>query len=242
MQRLCPRCRYAVTFEDEGSLIYCTHCGAPQVRLSDALLEQMDADRASISQDEDREASSSSRPAPPPVPGAVSWPSAVRAAAITGLVALLFALLSLAVPVASALGIFWALGAPAVAMAIYSSRARDTQIHAGFGARLGVLTGMAIMLAMTVVNSTSMVITRYVFHNTALADAQFDQLFAQARASMLASGNAAEMMPFVHTLDIPEFRAGILLASLGVTGLIYLGFTAIQGAIAGALRTRRTAL
>ena len=41
----CPRCHTLLTNEDSGVLMYCTHCGAPQVLLSEELREQA-AERA----------------------------------------------------------------------------------------------------------------------------------------------------------------------------------------------------
>jgi len=239
MQRLCPRCRNAVTFEDPGSLIYCSHCGAPQVRLSEELLDRIAEERAAL------ESGESLATAPGEAPStdvaAPDWRVALQCAGVAGLVGMLFALVSLAVPFVGALGFFWAVGAPATTLAIYHSRRPLARLSADFGSRLGLLAGLAVALGMSAVNSTSLVLLRYVFHRAGQIDGQFQALFAQAKASMLQQSGGPEAASFARVLDIPEFRAGILLASLAVTVLVYLAFAAALGAVAGALRARRPA-
>ena len=45
-ERPCPRCHTLLVNEDSGVLLYCSHCGAPQVLLSDEILREQAAETA----------------------------------------------------------------------------------------------------------------------------------------------------------------------------------------------------
>src|ERR1700735_1315094 len=100
-ERLCPRCHTLLIQEDSGVLFYCSHCGAPQVQLSEELREQaaesaiahIDAQTGSGNFAEAGLTSLDSAD-----PTAVDWTEAVRVAGLGGLIALALGLLSMAVP------------------------------------------------------------------------------------------------------------------------------------------------
>jgi len=230
MQRLCPRCRNAVTFEDSTTLVFCGHCGAPQIRLSEELLSQAETAR---------EGSAPAFPVPLSynTDSTVDWQGAVRCAALAGAIALVLSLLAIKIAPISLLAFFWAIGAPIVTLGIYAGRFRSTRILPGFGARLGLLTGVSVMLGMAIVNTTQILLQRFVFHSAEHVDAQMNTLFAQFKANSLQQSGAAAQ-PILSLLDIPEFRAGFLLSSLAFFIAMYLLFSAIGGAFAGYLRAK----
>jgi hypothetical protein len=243
-ERPCPRCHTLLTNEDSGVLMYCRHCGAPQVLLSEELREQAAERDAHIGTLRDGgtagngnfvEASLTSLDAGDPT--AVDWTEAVRAAGLGGLIALGLGLLSMPVPPVSLLELLWALIAPIVVLGIYCSRRKQTHIRPGFGARLGLVTGLAIALAMFTVNALRLVFNRFVFHRGAEIDSWLVDVFAKLQEKQVAS---QQPMPF--NLTIPEFRVGLVLSSIGLFICFYLVYALISGAFGGLLRSnKRTA-
>ncbi len=230
INRLCLRCHTVLHREDEGTLVFCWNCGAPQVQLSEELREQLEKQIAGQAADP-----STLDPILPPVPpSAVVWPGAIRCAGLAGAVAAAFGLLSLAVPPVALLSVFWVIGAPAFILIIYSGRFRQTQITPGFGARLGVLSGLAIMLASFTLDTVELLLRRFAFHNTSAFDAQIAGRFADIHAT-----TAAQWGPSAASfLAVPEFRAGIVLSSAAMLLVFYLIFAAAAGAISGYIRSR----
>lgn len=240
-QRLCPRCHNALQPEDDGSLVYCRHCGAPQVRLSEEMIEQAQqqaAAAAAASLDPDVPPSDRPPVARVTEPGAVVWPGAIQTAALAGAVSAVLTLLSFLFPPVSLLGVFWGFSAPIVALGVYASRFPRTRIHAGFGARLGLLSGLAIALASLTLNTLGLVLARFAFHDAASIDGPVAQIFNQLRASMLAKSDT-DASQFLGWLTIPEFRAGLLLTSVGMMIALYLIYSSLAGAFGGYLRSRR---
>ncbi|MDE1160789.1 MAG: hypothetical protein PW792_02455 [Acidobacteriaceae bacterium] len=252
MQHLCPRCTYAVQSDEDGSLTYCSHCGMPQVRLSEELADRIATERAALEEGEAVRAEApplaadgsvaATTSASAPVAADRTWRHGVKAAAICAGIALVLAIVSLPLPAVSLLAFLWAVGAPVAALGFYVSLSKQTVLSSGFGARLGILTGLLVMMAMSTVNTVDMLLQRYVWHNAGRVDGQLEAMFAQIRAAMMQSttgADAATVMSVAHTFDQPEFRAGLLLTSMALFCLSYLGFSAVGGAFAGALRSRK---
>jgi hypothetical protein len=226
---------------DDGSLVYCRHCGAPQVRLSEEMIEQAQQQAAAA-------AAASLDPDVPPAdrppvarvtePGAVVWPGAIQTAALAGAVSAVLTLLSFLLPPVSLLGVFWSFSAPIVALGVYASRFPRTRIHAGFGARLGLLSGLAIAIASLTLNTLGLVLARFAFHDAASIDGPINQASSQLHVSMLAKSDA-DAQQVLAWFTIPEFRAGVMLASVALVMALYLAYTSLAGAFGGYLRSRR---
>lgn len=164
----------------------------------------------------------------------------LRTAGLTGSVAAGLALLSMLLPPVGLLLWLWVVGAPVAALGVYAARHRESAPGAGFGARLGFLSGLAVLLALTIVNTLSLLLTRFAFHNAAPLDAQLGAVFAQVRAATEAQYGAAAAAPLAPLLSVPEFRAGFLLSSMAMFTVGYLLLATLGGAFAGVLR-RQTA-
>jgi hypothetical protein len=230
--RLCSRCHTVLHREEEGTLIFCWNCGAPQVQLSEELRDQIDRQIATQASGAPADDPSPSRPA-----NAIVWPGAIQCAGIAGAVAAAFGLLSIAVPPVGLLSLFWVVGAPAFILIIYSGRYRQTHITASFGARLGVLSALAIVLASLTLDTVDLLLRRFVFHSAGPVDLQLSEMFAQLRAGpAVQSGPAAGTALWM--LSIPEFRAGIVLLSAGFVLVLYLAFAATAGAVSGYIRSK----
>jgi len=234
-QRICPRCHSVLHLEDEGSLVYCWNCGAPQVRLSEELREQID--QQITAQQEAINAPAEAIPQPAAPTNAIIWPGAIQIAGLAGAVTIALTLLSFALPPVSLLAFFWFISAPIVVLGVYSSRFHLTRITTGFGARLGLLTGLAILMATSTLNTIDLVLERFVFHSTSELDTQFATAFTQMHTTIAATSGPASKAA-LDMLSIPEFRAGIMLSAIAFGMVLYLCFSATAGAFAGYLRSR----
>jgi hypothetical protein len=233
--RICPRCHAVLHREDEGALVYCWNCGAPQVQLSEELREQIDQQISAQQAAAHPLAQPISQPAA--ASNAVVWRGAIQIAGLAAAVAAALALLSFALPPITLLSFFWFISAPIVGLGVYSSRFRKTHITAGFGARLGLLTGLFMLIATSTLNTIGLVLERFVFHSTAELDTQIAKLFAQVHTNF-ATQSQQSVKIMTDMLAIPEFRAGILLSSIFFGLVLYLAYSATAGAFAGYLRSR----
>lgn len=184
-------------------------------------------------------ANPSAQPLPQPAAPrhAIVWRGAIQTAGLAGAVAAGLALVAFALPPVTLLSFLWFISAPIVVLGVYSSRFRLTRITPGFGARLGFLTGLAILTVTSTLNTIGLVLERFVFHSTAEIDTQINNLFTQMHANLAAQSQPATKT-ITDTLAIPEFRAGILLSSILVFLVFYLAYSATAGAFAGYLRSR----
>lgn len=233
--RICSRCHALLHREDEGALVYCWNCGAPQVQLSEELREQIDQQISA----QQAAANPLAEPIPQPTApsNAIIWRGAIQCAGLAGGIAAVLGLLSFALPPVTLLSFFWFISAPIIVLGVYSSRFRKTRITAGFGARLGLLTGLAILVVTSTLNTIGLVLERFVFHSTAELDTQMEKLFAQMHTNFATQSQQSVKM-LNDMLAIPEFRAGILLSSICFGVLLYLAYSATAGAFAGYLRSR----
>ncbi|HVG26621.1 MAG TPA: hypothetical protein VM865_03360 [Acidobacteriaceae bacterium] len=167
----------------------------------------------------------------------IVWSGAIHCAALTGAVAAGLTLLSLIFPPLTLLAWLWAVGAPVIALGMYSSRFRQTRVRPGFGARLGLLCGVAVFACMTIVNTAGLLIVRFAFHAAAQLDAQLATFFAQVQTAIHTQGGPAEA-PALAWLNVPENRLGLLFAMFAMGLVVYLGISAAGGAFAALLRSR----
>jgi len=233
--RICSRCHAVLHREDEGTLVYCWNCGAPQVQLSEELRDQIDQQLSA----QQAAANPLAEPAPQLVPpsNAIVWRGAILCAGLAGAVAAALALLSFALPPITLLSFFWFIAAPIVVLGVYSSRFRKTRITAGFGARLGLLAALAMVIVTSPFDTIGLVLERFVFHSTTEIDTQINNLFSQMHTNFATQpGPVAKAA--IDILAIPEFRAGILLTSIFLCLGLYLAYSATAGAFAGYLRSR----
>jgi hypothetical protein len=233
ISRACPRCHTVLGHEEEGTLLFCWNCGAPQVMVSEELTLQAEQQRRAL---ETGTLTGEPQPNGASADGVV-WPGAIHCAALTGGIAAALTLLSFAFAPLVLLAWFWAVGAPVVALGLYSARFRQTRIVPSFGARLGLLCGLAIFFSMTTVNTAGLLLARFAFHSAAQIDGQLATFFAQVRTTIQAQGGPAQAEALAW-LAKPEDRLGLLLAMSGVVLAMYLGLSAAGGAFAALLRSR----
>ena len=205
------------------------------MQLSEELRDQIDQQISA----QQAAANPLAEPAPKPIApsNAIVWRGAIQCAGLAGAIAAALALLSFALPPVTLLSFFWFVSAPIIVMGIYSSRFRKTLITAGFGARLGLLTGLFILVVTSTLNTIGLVLERFVFHSTGELDTQIEKLFAQVQTNFATQSQQSVKM-LNDMLAIPEFRAGILLSSIFFGLVLYLAYSATAGAFAGYLRSR----
>ena len=146
-------------------------------------------------------------------------------------------LLSWLIPPVVLLTIFWVVISPVVVIGIFQARYPLAAMTAGFGARLGLLTGLANGLVLSAGTTVSLVIARFGFNAMGAFDKQLDMVFSQAQ-ERVAAQSPADVANFMKMYSLPEFRAGIMLASAAFGILLLLTITTVGGAFAGFARSR----
>lgn len=232
-ERRCHRCGSTLHTETEGSLVFCWHCGAPQVTLSEELLEQAEQ----LRQAQDAREAGGNTPARTTAhaPGGVVWKNAIQ---LSVMIAAALALMAILFP--GLVVLFWTPLAPGIVLALYATRHRETIFSARMGARVGMACGALIILGIGVATSLKFALLRFVFHSMGSFDADFAAKLAEMKIQMLASPQAdpAIVNQVIRWLNIPEYRAGIHLIMFGLLALLLLLLTAAGGAFAGAMRGR----
>jgi hypothetical protein len=235
MFRYCHRCNADLPAHDEGTLIFCSHCGAPQVLLSEDLQLQMEA--AVQASGEGAAATSKLHGSRAQV-----WAGAIRCAALAGAIAAGLAGISILLPPVILITWLWAVISPVVVIGLFQARYPMAALSAGFGARLGLLTGLTIAAALSIINTSDLLVRRFVTHSMGDFDGQWIMLMKQMQDALAAQpGNAAVGLGLVRAFQIPEFRAGFLLAGMAIASAILVVVTTAGGAFAGFVRSRQKA-
>ncbi len=256
--RPCIRCQLPVLLED-GHLVYCSRCGAPQIFLSEELQAELAETTRVYNERGDPASLETTEQAASPAPtgrrwnplrrGRLDpggrpvepWTLGVHYALLSASIALSLGLLSLLLPPVGLLTLVWVVGAPVLTVAFFNSQTGGApQADSGFAARLGLLTGLLIALCCALVFTLSLVLTRFVFHDASLLDAQLAASFAQQRTIVLAR-LGSEVKPTLDLFTVPEYRVGILLSVTAASAFLYLLLSAVAGGVAGVLLRRRRA-
>ncbi len=239
--RLCSRCHGDLPVEVSGDLLYCPHCGAPQVILSEELREQFEQQQLAA-QNPASAAEMENLPIEPVSdPTAIVWPRALQLIALGGA---LFGLLLLAGLTFPALGLFavlWLLIAPIVLVGIYAARHPQSRITVRFGARFGLLTGLSIGVAGLLIGTFRLLVMRFALHQGAVIDQQITALFAQMQSPDVVRAfgmDKAELQRAFDLYNLPEYRAALFLLDAAVMVGLYALYAAVAGSFSGLLRSR----
>ncbi|MEO6803135.1 MAG: hypothetical protein ABI197_07825 [Granulicella sp.] len=233
MNKICHRCNGDLPSGDD---VFCPHCGAPQLLLSeDYLADQQPASDALSPAD-------TTGALPPPMPQQVDWQAAIRCATLVAAIAAVLCIVGLRVPGISFLSTIWILTASTTTLALYHRRRPLAWMDATVGARIGLTTGMAMIVLITSSLALTGVIARFGLHAMAGFDNEFIQMIAQIKQSALqtTATNPAQA-ELLHLYDLPEFQAGLILATSATAAVLLLLYSTFGGAINGMLRNRRRA-
>jgi uncharacterized membrane protein HdeD (DUF308 family) len=222
MHEYCHRCGGELA-ASEGVAPFCPHCGAPQLFLPDQ------GDDAT--QENDGE---STGVLPPPRPQQVEWKTAVLCAAAVAGVAALLTLLAAKVPALTFVSWLWTLSGAAIVLGLYQRRRPQAWMDATVGARIGIVSGLALIAAIAVSMTICGLVARFGLHAMGPFDAELKSQIEKAAAM---NPQPAEAMRYVTR---PEFRAAIMLGGFAMMSGVVMLFSALGGAMSGMLRTRRT--
>lgn len=256
IDRPCIRCQHPVLLED-GHLVYCSQCGAPQIFLSEELQSELAESARAYNErrlpgtEEPAESPTSSsdtgqrwsplrriRAGSSPNPTG-PWGLGVQYALLSAGVTLALGLASLVLPVVTLLLLLWVIGAPIVTVAFFQGQSGDAPpADLGFTARLGLLTGLLVTFCCALVFTLSLVLTRFVFHDAAVLDSQLAASFAQQK-SLVLSRLGTGVQPALDLFTVPEYRVGLLLSVSATSAAVYLVLSTLAGGIAGLLLRRR---
>jgi hypothetical protein len=215
---------------DEGTLIFCIHCGAPQVLLSEELLTQVETQSKA-------DAGGTNVGPVPRDSRSLVWAGAIRCAALAGAIAAGLACLSALLPSVTLLTILWTIISPVVVLGLFQARFPLMPITTGFGARMGVLTGLFVATALSVVATAMLLVARFGIHTMGEFDKQWASSLDQLQTRMLSQyGN--DVLPLMKMYSLPEFRAGMMLSGIAFGVAILFAITTAGGAFAGFARSR----
>jgi hypothetical protein len=231
MSLTCVRCGADLPPEADSTLTYCSHCGMPQVFLSESLsLKAAEANRVYTEQqaDPDRQQNAPTRAADPT---AIMWKAALRCIALVAGIMGVLTVMNLRFPSFMFFIALWVMASPVVAISVYNARYPLSRLSASFGARMGLLAGIASLLVLGVLKIAAMDLTR---HAGRMND--FDALWPlmMQRATQQSGADPAMMAFFLK----PEFRVGMMLSTLALLGCFLLVLTTMMGAFAGLMRAR----
>lgn len=201
------------------------HCGAPQLYLLEHDVPETAGEL------------NTTGTAPPPHPGQVEWQTAIRCAVLIAGVGALLSLLATRIPVLSPLSTLWILSASLTTLSLYQRRRPLAWMNAGVGARIGVVVGLALITFVAAAMAIAGLVARFGLHSMGNFDAELArQMHAQIEHAAAANPATPELLRYFYT---PEFRAGMMLAGIGMMAGVILIFSTLGGAVGGLMRTRR---
>ena len=245
MLALCHRCHADLPHGadvsvrgNDTSLLFCPHCGAPQILLPDHMRLEVVPVGSGV--------------APPPRPDhaprtaarPIHWRSALSASVLVAAIAALLAVAGQKYPVASLLGVLWTMMGAVTALSFYSRQTPGAIINGRVGLRIGFATGLLMIAATGCALAFTGVILRFGTHSLASFDAEmaadFKQVSTQVTAWVQQQNQPREAQEkVIGIMNSPEVRAGSRLGTLVLQSVIILLLSAGGGALAGMLRTRR---
>ena len=215
----------------KGESPFCPHCGTPQLFL--ALENQSVETGGEPAVGPDGTASTGTLP--PPRPQQVEWKTAIRCAALVAGIGSVLSLAAMRVDVLSPVSLLWIMSASMITMALYQKRQPAAWIDVQVGARIGLVVGVCLALGLGAAVACAGLVARFGLHTMGNFDSQ---MAAQMQEAIHRSSTPVppEMLGFVGS---PEFRAGMMLGLFAFVSACLLVLSAVGGAFAGLLRTRR---
>jgi len=131
--------------------------------------------------------------------------------------------------------LLWIMSGSVIALAIYQKRRPAAWIDMRVGARIGVLVGLCMALGLGIAVAGWGLVARFGLHSMGGFDAAMSTQMQEAIRKS-TTPIPPEALGLVRS---PEFRAGMMLAVFGFVSVCLLAMSALGGAFAGLLRTRR---
>ena len=134
-------------------------------------------------------------------------------------------------------GWLWAVVSPIVVLGFLHGRTPDARISTGFGARLGMATGVALGSTMIAVYALDAFVARHLHR---MGEFDIGMQNAQAQAVSQQAAHATQGPEIAQLMSVPEFRAGSLLATAAFALLLLTVLTTAGGAFSGYARSRKS--
>ena len=252
MVRLCHRCHAELpgpssargsggsAASDDEHALFCPQCGVPQIQLPEYMRTELTPVGG------DAQASTTGK-IPPPRPQLVEWSLVLLCIVPVALVTASLSVAGLVAPAASFVNTLCILGGSGVVLGLYRSRRPLARIDGRVGLRIGLLTGMAMIVMMGIALAATGVIVRFAAHGMGAFDADLAQQFSTVQAQLAdkmqaqSQGRDAQQR-VINYMSSPEVRAGLALFYLSLVGGFILTITTVGGGFAGMLQTRRRGL
>jgi hypothetical protein len=230
MRETCHRCGEELP-AGSGESPFCPHCGTPQLTLS--------LENQSVETGGDPAPAADGTPStgklPPPLPQQVDWQVAIQCAVVVAAVGSVLALGSVRFDMLSAVSFVWMLSAAMVAMALYQRQRPAAWIDAKVGLRIGLMVGLCLSLGLGIALAGLGLVARFGLHTMGSFDT------AMAQQIQVAIRNSTTPIPpeMLGMMQSSAFRGVMMLMTFAFTTGILLIISAVGGAFAGMLRTRR---
>jgi hypothetical protein len=236
MPEMCHRCGGELP-AGSGESPFCPHCGTPQLFLA---LENQSVETGgepAIAAD----GKPSTGTLPPPRPQQVEWKTAIRCAVLVAGIGSVLRLASLQVGVLSAVSLLWIVSASLITLGLYQKRQPAAWIDARVGMRIGLVVGLCLAIGFSATVAGWTLVVRYGLHSGSF-DSQRAAEFAEAQgmAQQWMTAHSMPVAPEMVALEkTPEYRAWYELCGAAFGAACLLVLSAVGGAFAGLLRTRR---
>ena len=242
----CHRCHaelpgpaHASSRGSDDEVLFCPHCGAPQLYLPDHLRIETPAEPGTFT--------TGSLPPPRPAgfaPHRIDWHVALRSSAIVAAVSAGLGVASLRFTFLSLAYIVWTIGGAIVALGFYARQRPQARMDAAVGLRVGSVTGLLMIAFLGVAFTVTGLVARFGTHSMAGFDGQLTQEMALLEQQLKLSGAQQSRPPdaeqklgeFVDFLKTSEARTGIILAGVGLQASFILLVATGGGGFAGMLR------
>jgi hypothetical protein len=216
MEQPCYKCGQTV----EQGIPFCSHCGAPQIRV--AIPESPQEPAAATKTEIDGQLVETVQG--PGIPGPLHWARVLQPCALAALLADLAMFLGLAFPAA-------VLGAGFLAVALYRRRTPGT-VRAGMGAKLGAISGIlcfglsAIFVALAATVPDFRVKIR-------------GQILEGAKKWAAARPADPQVQAALEQLKTPEGLATMLIIGSVLFLVLFVAVASLGGALGGAILSRQ---
>jgi len=226
MHEYCHRCGGELPAGD-GVSPFCPHCGSPQLYLQEYEQQTSASDAESTGA------------LPPPRPRQVEWKTAIRCALAVAGVSAALSLVAARVGAVSPLSWLWTISGSIIALGFYQRRKPQAWMDAGVGARIGLVTGLMLLIGLACSAAVAGLVARYGLHNMAGFDTELTGQLAQLRDQIQKNGAGSPELPaMLRFISTPEFRAGFMLTGVATAAGFLLILSTLGGAVSGLLRTR----
>ena len=251
MQALCHRCQAELPGAATGAhrnsedlVLFCPHCGAPQLLLAEHMRMEDPAGQATTGT------------LPPPRVGRtdrreVDWRRALQGAGAVALAGAVLVLVGLKINAVAFLALCWLLSGSAISVGLYARQRPRVWVDGRAGLRVGVVTGLLMVGAVGLAGTGTGLVMRFVTHGLGAFDAQNVEQTKLGQAwgvRWLQERNEDKevqetYLRFVNSplMTSPEVRAGTELAQFGFQAFLLVMFSAGGGALAGVVQGRRGA-